>query len=65
MALTWWRIAQLFRQKANECRRLALAAENDERREWYVELASMWEALAEEARRRHFLQRDRPSGDGE
>jgi hypothetical protein len=25
----------------------------------------MWEALAEEARRRHFLQRDRPTRDGE
>jgi hypothetical protein len=62
MALTWWRIAQLFRQKANECRKLALATESDDRREWYVELASMWEALAAEARRRHSLGRDRPTG---
>jgi len=59
MPLNWWAIANLFRGKANECRALALAAENAERREQYVELASMWDALVEEARRRHFMERTR------
>jgi hypothetical protein len=48
MALSWWRIAQLFRQKANKCRSQALAAENDKRGDWYVELASNVGALTAE-----------------
>ena len=58
MALSWWATADIFREKANECRALALTAESAERREWYVELTSMWEALVEEARRRHLMMPD-------
>ena len=49
------------RKKAKQCRAMALSVASPEQREHYLELASMWEVLADDADiRAQFLRRNPP-----
>jgi len=61
MVLMSWSRLEFCREKAEECRALALASHRVERRQQYLELASMWDTLAIEAARQHFSEREPPN----
>jgi hypothetical protein len=58
MSLMWWSLAEFYREKGDECREWALMVSDPERRQQYLELASMWDTLVVEATRRHFSERE-------
>jgi hypothetical protein len=55
--------AHSHRKKAKECHAMAMSVASPEQREYYLELASMWDVLADDADiRAQVLRRNPPPG---